>query len=40
MAGMMPRVAFLDGAMTRLSSAVARLTRPLHGTAAAPLGSG
>jgi hypothetical protein len=40
MAGMMPRLAMLDGAMTRLSGAVATATRPLQGTAAAPLGLG
>ena len=40
MAGMMPRFALLDGAMTRLSGTVATITRPLQGTAAAPLGSG
>lgn len=40
MAGMMPRFALLDGAMTRLSDTVATAVRPLHGTAAAPLGLG
>jgi len=40
MAGMMPRLAVLDGAMTRLSDAVSQVTRPLQGTAAAPLGLG
>ncbi|MBY0227340.1 MAG: sulfite exporter TauE/SafE family protein [Hyphomicrobium sp.] len=40
MAGMMPRFALLDGAMTRLSGTVAAITRPLQGTAAAPLGLG
>jgi hypothetical protein len=40
MAGMMPRFALLDGAMTRLSDTVATVTRPLQGTAAAPLGLG
>ena len=40
MAGMMPRFALLDGAMTRLSGTVATITRPLQGTAAAPLGLG
>jgi sulfite exporter TauE/SafE len=40
MAGMMPRVALLDGAMTRLSGAVATATRPIQGTPAAPLGLG
>ncbi|MCU0733228.1 MAG: sulfite exporter TauE/SafE family protein [Hyphomicrobium sp.] len=40
MAGMMPRLALLDTAMTRLSGAVATATRPIQGTAAAPLGLG
>ncbi len=40
MAGMMPRFTLLDGAMTRLSGSVAAITRPLQGTAAAPLGLG
>jgi sulfite exporter TauE/SafE len=40
MAGMMPRFALLDGVMARLSGAVARVMRPLQGTAAAPLGLG
>jgi sulfite exporter TauE/SafE len=40
MAGMMPRFALLDGAMTRLSNTVATATRPIQGTAAAPLGLG
>jgi uncharacterized protein len=40
MAGMMPRFALLDGAMTRLSGTVATITRPLQGTAAAPLALG
>ncbi len=40
MAGMMPRFALLDGAMTRLSGAVAAATRPIQGTPAAPLGLG
>jgi sulfite exporter TauE/SafE len=40
MAGMMPRFALLDGAMTRLSGSVATITRPLQGTAAAPLALG
>lgn len=37
MAGMMPRLAVLDTAMIRLSDAVANVTRPLKGTAAAPV---
>ncbi len=40
MAGMMPRFALFDGAMTRLSNGVSSMTRPLQGTAAAPLGLG
>jgi sulfite exporter TauE/SafE len=40
MAGMMPRLAVLDSAMTRLSSSVATVMRPLQGSAAAPVGLG
>jgi hypothetical protein len=40
MAGMMPRFAVLDTAMIRLSDTVAGVTRPLKGTAAAPVALG